>query len=38
MPFDFPEHIDFDVDFEPTKMRDKKYVLNAKRQVSTLVL
>ena len=29
MPFDFPQHIDFDVDFEPTKMRDKKYVLNA---------
>jgi len=30
MPFDFPEHIDFDVAFEPTKMRDKKYVINAK--------
>jgi hypothetical protein len=30
MPLDFiPENIDFDVRFEPTKMEDKKYVINA---------
>ena len=28
MPFDIPTHLDFDVDFEPTKMDDKKYVIN----------
>jgi len=28
MPFDIPTHLDFDVDFEPTKMHDKKYVIN----------
>ena len=25
-----PEHLDFDVRFEPTKVDDKKYVINAK--------
>ena len=25
MPFDIPTHLDYDVDFEPTKMNDKKY-------------
>ena len=30
MPLDFiPENIDFDVRFEPTKVEDKKYVINA---------
>jgi hypothetical protein len=24
-----PEHLDFEVQFEPTKMDDKKYVINA---------
>ena len=28
MPVDIPPHLDFDVDFEPTKMHDKKYVIN----------
>ena len=28
MPFDIPTHLDFDVEFEPTKMDDKKYVIN----------
>lgn len=34
MPFDIPmtemipEHLDFDVEFEPTKVKDKKYVIN----------
>ena len=27
--FHVPEHLDFGVKFEPTKMRDKKYVINA---------
>ena len=31
MPFDFiPENLDFNVRFEPTKVDDKKYVINAK--------
>ena len=35
MAFDFnypnivPEYMDFDVAFEPTKVKDKKYVINA---------
>lgn len=30
MPLDFiPENLDFDVHFEPTKVEDKKYVINA---------
>jgi hypothetical protein len=28
MPFDIPEHLDFDVAFEDTRMPDKKYVIN----------
>ena len=29
MPFDFiPENLDFNVRFEPTKVDDKKYVIN----------
>ena len=28
MPFDIPTHLDFDVQFEPTKVDDKKYVIN----------
>jgi hypothetical protein len=24
-----PEYMDFDVEFEPTKVKDKKYVINA---------
>ncbi len=28
MPFDIPTHLDFDVEFEPTKVDDKKYVIN----------
>lgn len=28
MPFDIPEHLDFDVAFEDTRMADKKYVIN----------
>ena len=24
MPFDIPTYLDFDVDFEPTKVNDKK--------------
>jgi hypothetical protein len=29
MPFDIPQHLDFDVEFEDTRMADKKYVINA---------
>ena len=29
MPFDIPTHLDFDVEFEDTKVDDKKYVINA---------
>jgi hypothetical protein len=29
MAFDIPTDIDFDVAFEPTKLDDKKYVINA---------
>jgi hypothetical protein len=29
MPFDIPPHLDFDVEFEDTRMDDKKYVINA---------
>jgi hypothetical protein len=29
MPFDIPQHLDFDVEFEDTRMDDKKYVINA---------
>ena len=29
MPFDIPTYLDFDVEFEPTKVDDKKYVINA---------
>ena len=29
MPFDIPTYLDFDVEFEPTKVNDKKYVINA---------
>ena len=36
MPFDIPEYLDFDVDFEPTSMHDKKYVIN-KTLANTLV-
>ena len=28
MPFDIPTHLDFDVEFEDTKVSDKKYVIN----------
>ena len=28
MPFDIPTYLDFDVEFEPTKVNDKKYVIN----------
>ena len=28
MPFDIPQHLDFDVSFEDTRMSDKKYVIN----------
>ena len=28
MPFDIPTYLDFDVEFEPTKVDDKKYVIN----------
>jgi len=28
MPFDIPQHLDFDVAFEDTRMPDKKYVIN----------
>lgn len=28
MPFDIPTHLDFDVQFEDTKVSDKKYVIN----------
>jgi len=28
MPFDIPEYLDFDIAFEPTRMKDKKYVIN----------
>ena len=28
MPFDIPTYLDFDVSFEPTKVNDKKYVIN----------
>jgi len=30
MPFDIPTHLDFDVEFEDTKVSDKKYVINGK--------
>ena len=29
MPFDIPTHLDFDVEFEDTKVSDKKYVINS---------
>jgi len=28
MPFDIPENLDFDISFEDTRMKDKKYVIN----------
>ena len=28
MPFDIPHNLDFDVAFEDTRMKDKKYVIN----------
>ena len=37
MPFDIPTHLDFEVEFEPTKMDDKKYVINQNLVRSCLI-